>query len=347
MSKHQSSSRPGVVRGQRPLSTHRRVAHGVYVERPAPGVRDDPRCRLIDDLRALLLVLPPGATFTHVTAAAVLGWSLPKLPDVPPVFASVGDRDPRPRRPGLICSRLRRSHLHEEVLPASVRGAPVPVDHPAEILLRAARDLGTIDLVILADSARRLGHVTEESIRPVLESGRPGVRQLKRAWELSDPRAESPGETLLRLLHHVAGASVTPQVELYDEGRFLGRVDLLLDGAPSAHEYDGGGHRGEAQHRRDLRRERLLQRKVDRRGYVLDDLLNRPHAVLDDIDRALQRKPDPAREAAWRRLVDNSMYGAGYGRVIQRWRRLGGFDDWSGTRSTSVAKRGLVTKPDQ
>ncbi|MCM0618981.1 hypothetical protein [Nocardioides bruguierae] len=200
--------------------------------------------------------------------------------------------------------------------------------------------------MIMIDSARRLGHVDEAAMALVLGSGRPGVRALRTAWLLSDPRAESPGETLLRLLHLAAGAQVTPQVELRAGGTFLGRVDLLLDGTCCVHEYDGEHHRDAAQHRSDLRRDRRLQPRYQRRGYVLDDLLNRPADVLADIDSALGRPWDPTRLARWKRLVSNSMYGEGYGRLIQRWRRLGGFDDWSRTGRDRPQKSRLVAKPD-
>ncbi len=63
---------------------------------------------LVRDLKAFLLVLPQGAVFTHVTAARLLGWQLPRLPEQVPVFAAVRTKDNRPRRPGLICSRLVR-----------------------------------------------------------------------------------------------------------------------------------------------------------------------------------------------------------------------------------------------
>ncbi|MEJ7774321.1 MAG: hypothetical protein WKF72_05865, partial [Nocardioidaceae bacterium] len=81
------------------------------------------------------MVLPPMALFTHITGARLLGWQLPKLPEQVPVFAAVEGDANRPRRSGLICSRLVRETCrldrHE-----------LPVESAEEILLRASRDFG-------------------------------------------------------------------------------------------------------------------------------------------------------------------------------------------------------------
>ena len=111
---------------------------------------------------------------------------------------------------------------------------------------------------------------------------------LRAAWELSSERAESGGETVLRVFHEAIDVPVEPQVELFaDDGRFLGRGDLLVTGTCYVHEYDGEHHRGKGQQRTDLRRERGLGgTSYVRRGYVLDDLLNHPLVVMHEIDRA-------------------------------------------------------------
>src|SRR6478752_2003491 len=162
------------IRGEVRLVDHRRVSHGLYLRKQDGLTIDEESLR---DLGAYLLVLPKGAVFTHVTAARLYGWQLPKLPEQVPVFAAVsGDRN-RPRRPGLICSRLVRPDK-----PAVRCG--VPVDQPEEILLRAARDVGTLDLTIMVDSARRAGDIDADRMNAVLGSRRPGVRALRGAWEL-------------------------------------------------------------------------------------------------------------------------------------------------------------------
>ncbi|WP_248581816.1 hypothetical protein [Nocardioides sp. InS609-2] len=243
-----------------------------------------------------------------------------------PVFASVqGHR--RPRRPGLICSRLVRE-------PEACLVEGLPVDTPEEILLRAARDLGTVDLVIMIDSALERGDLDPAAMERMLESGRPGVGPLRAAYGLATARCESAGETLLRLFHTAMDIPVEPQVTLRDGvGRKIGRADLLLTGTTLVHEYDGAGHRDKIQHRVDLRRERgWAGTPYVRRGFTLDDLLNHPAVVMHELDRTLDRPHLIKRLRKWRRMVDNSLYAEpGRARIVNRWRRQMGVVDWSGT----------------
>ncbi len=311
------------IRGEVRRADCRRVSHGLFLK-IRDGLSDDDEFRR--ELRAFRLVLPPDAVFTHVTAARLLNWRLPALPEQVPVFASVqGER--RPRRPGLICSRLVR-----ETTPHLAQG--LPVDSPEEILLRAARDLGTVDLVIMIDSALQRGDLDPVAVTGVLASGRPGVGPLRAAYGLATSRCESAGETVLRLFHTAMDIPVEPQVTLRDgSGRTIGRADLLLAGTTLVHEYDGAGHRDKVQHRVDLRRERgWAGTTYVRRGFTLDDLLNHPAVVMHELDRSLDRPHLLSRLRKWRRMVDNSLYAEpGRARVVNRWRRQMGVVDWSGT----------------
>jgi hypothetical protein len=96
------------------------------------------------------------------------------------------------------------------------------------------------------------------------------------------------------------------------------------------HEYDGAGHRGKAQHRADLRRDRrLLGASYIRRGFTMDDLVNHPAVAMHEIDRALARSHDPERLRRWRRMIQGSLYSEqGRARLLNRWRRQMGVVDW-------------------
>ncbi|MBM7520424.1 hypothetical protein [Nocardioides nitrophenolicus] len=303
----------GAIRGEVRAAGHQRVAHGLYrIETPEIGDWEN----LLRDLGALLLVLPPGAVFTHVTAARLLGWKLPALPEQVPHFAAVRGQC-RPRRPGLICSRL----THDST-PSTAHG--LPVDAPAEILLRAARDLGDLDLTIMVDSAARLGHIDDDAIQEILETKRPGTRRLSRVWEVHDRRAESAGETILRLFHDVLEIPTASQIDVHDDhGRWVCRADLQVLGTLDLHEYDGAVHRESAVHKRDLRRERAIaSTRYRRRGFTLDDLLNHAATVMHELDRALNRPHQAERLRRWRALIDDSFYSAkGRDRVMNRWYR--------------------------
>lgn len=309
------------IRGEVRQVGYRRVSHGLYL-RILVGLTAAQEFRR--DLKAWLLVLPDGAVFTHLTAARLYGWRLPKLPEQVPVFAAVEGDPPRPRRTGLICSRLVRP----------TRGRTIhglPVDEPEEVLLRAARDLAVLDLAILIDSARALGHLDPARMCELLASGRPGTRRLRAAWDLSTRLSESAGETVLHVFHRVMDIPVQPQVTLVDDhGRIVGRADLLLTGTNHVHEYDGAVHRDPAQHRRDLRRERGWRGTLyTRAGFTLDDLLNHPLVVMHELDRLLGRPHRMSRLRRWQRMVDESLYSeSGRCRVMNRWKRVIGVIDW-------------------
>jgi hypothetical protein len=311
------------IRGEIRGAETRRVSHGLgLIKRDGLTEHEE----FLRELRALRLVLPPDAVFTHITGAILLGWQLPNLPEQLPYFAATRTNK-RPRRPGLICSRL----THES-RPGKVDG--LPVDAAEEVLLRCARDLGVLDLVILIDSALRLGHLDPDRMEKLLTSGRPGVIRLRRAWALADPKAESGGETVLRVFHTAMDVPVRSQFEVYDDdGRFRGKGDLLLTGTTLIHEYDGADHREKAQHRSDLRRERGLSGTPYRRnGFTLDDLLNHPTVVMHELDRLLERPHRRHRLDRWRVLLGESLYSpTGRERVMNRWKRRMGVIEWSRT----------------
>lgn len=314
------------IRGHIRLAGYRRVSHGLFLPSPE-GSDSGSEHEWHRELGAWLLVLPGGAQFTHLTGARLKKWKLPPVPDHLPVFAVVGRTDPRPRRNGLICSRLEVAGPENYV-------NGLPVDASEEILLRAARDLGLLDLLVLVDSARRMGDVDPQRMEAILDSRRPGVRLLRRAWLLSSDRADSPGETLLRLFDTVMDVEVKPQAELYDEaGNLVGHADLWVVGTDLIHEYDGAHHREKGQQRTDLRRGRgLAQTSYDRRGFTLDDLLNHPAVVMHELDRDLGRRHDARRLRRWRVLVEQSMYSeAGLRRIRNRWQRQMGVVEWSRT----------------
>jgi hypothetical protein len=316
------------IRGAVRQAGFRRVAHGLFL-RCVDGLS---AAEEFDrDLRAWLLVLPEGAVFTHVTGARLLGWRLPALPAQVPVFASVHGGERRARRPGLICSRLvdtgEPGGVHSFV-------DGIPVEAAEEILLRCARDLGHLDLVLMIDSALQHGDIDSDRMDRVVASGRPGVGPLRAAWVAADHRSESVGETVLRIFHNVMDVPVEPQVDLFDEsGRFVARADLLVTGTTNIHEYDGAGHRDKNQHRSDLRRDRRLAgTPYVRRGFTLEDLLNHPGVAMHELDRVLGRPHRRHRFRRWRRMVDQSLYSsAGRERVVNRWRREMGVVDWSRT----------------
>ncbi len=301
-----------VVRGHVRDPLYLRVSHGLF-QRRVPLDAGEPE--EIRRLRTWLAVLPDDARFTHVTGAGLRGWAIPQLPEFVPIFAATNQMSDRPRRPGLQVSRLTHATLPEQRVGLPVESAP-------EILLRAARDFAHLDLVALVDSARRRRDVTTSEIKPLLDTSRPGVVALRRAWDASTDRSDSVWESNLRSFHVAIDVPVQPQAPLLDrEGNVVTHGDLLIKGTFDIQEYDGEVHRGRSQHQRDLRRERAIAgTPYVRRGYTKDDLLNRDLEVLREIDGLLGRDHDPARLKDWRRLVEDScLTRAGRERVANRW----------------------------
>ena len=214
---------PPPIRGRVRCRGWDRLSHGLYL----PGNARS----LAEDLHAWRLVLPQ--TVSHLTVAELRGWWLP-AGIVHPVFVAMSNDDPRARRPGLFVCR------HTQPFARDLIDGP-PLTTPAETLLAAARDVGVLDLVIMADSALRLRHCTLTELRITARQRRRGAPLLRSVIPLLDSRSESSWESVMRVLHRAAEVPVTPQYEAFDEfGRFLARVDLRIDGTMRVHEYDGG-----------------------------------------------------------------------------------------------------------
>lgn len=299
---------PEVRRGRRTTKQWKPVSHGLYrtiahLEAPC------------DDLHAWRLVLPTSGAFTHLTAAREWGWWLPPLPDDLPVLASQSTAQPRPRRTGLRVTRHPR--------PVEVRHrAGLPLTSPAETLLACARDLGTLDLVVLTDSALHLRSCTLHEVAAVAAARRAGAPRLRRALTLADGRSESPWESVLRMLHVSCDVPVVPQHEVYDEdGSFVARGDLWLRGTRMLHEYDGGTHLERSRQRADLRRgRRLANAGWARRGYTSIDVLRQAVGILRDADLSLGRPHRPEQVRAWHALLADSLFTvAGTTRLRRRW----------------------------
>lgn len=289
-----------------------RVAYGLYI--PVDGPDEAA-------LHALASQLHRGAGFTHHTAARMRGWWLPPLPEGLPEFAGQNARN-RPRRGEL---RIIRTTPEPEI--TRLRG--LPIVSATDVLLALARHLGLLDVVVALDSALRCGDVTPQQLAGTLACRRFGVRRLRAAASLADPRSESPYETLLRILHVVCEVNVVPQHELWVDGHLVARGDLRLVGHDRFHEYDGAGHRDREQHRSDLRRDRDLDSAGwVRRGYTDLEVIHRPATILRDADRTLGRPHDPDRLEAWYSLLRESCFTpAGRHRLLVR---LGLVDDTPG-----------------
>lgn len=202
-------------------------------------------------LRAVADRMPARYAFSGRTAAWLHGLDLPPCD---PVEVTI-DRDESVR--GRAGVRLRRAALTEaEVITLDGLRATSP--------LRTVRDLGSgrdhVESVVAIEMAAHAGTVELRDVAhyAATHPGEKGIKRLRRATALADPRSESPMETRLRL-ELISARLPKPcvQSDLYDpSGEFLCRADLYYPDRWLVIEYDGENHRDRLAS--DMRRQNSL-----------------------------------------------------------------------------------------
>lgn len=258
-----------------------RLHHGVYaLGRRWPATLEQQfamRCR------GLLLLCPPGAVFSHTTAAALHKLALLHRHPVDVFHVTVPH--------GVNVTRMTGCRLHRARAPLkTVVSAGLPLTTLSRTVLDVAR-LGDLRSgVVCADSAlarRRDLDLQTELLRCY---GWPGYRCAARVVSLADGRAESPLESLARLVWREAGLpEPVLQASIHVGGSFLGRVDFLWRKQRVIVEVDGLAKYAEPG---ELAREKQRQNRLLLAGYVVlrftwADIVNRPHECAATVHRAL------------------------------------------------------------
>lgn len=165
--------------------------------------------------------------------------------------------------------------------------------------IRTAWDLGRVrwtdEAIAGLDSMLRLGAFSREEFLAGIERfrGMRWVTTLRAIGPLADGRSESPGESVLRLRCIEANVRVVPQVEVWRDGRLLGRLDLAAEDLLLAFEYDGvEWHSSPEQRMRDRER----QHDLEGAGWLIralarDDVFGRTRAC----DRIIREAAHQAR----------------------------------------------------
>lgn len=133
---------------------------------------------------------------------------------------------------------------------------------PARTLLDVARVLSHEALVCAVDGALHRDQVALSDITSHAgRRGQLGAPALRTALAVADGRAESPAETLARLLLQPLLPGLEPQVELFDHAaRLVARFDLGDRAVRFAVEADGKrGHAGAQMVAKDRRRDRVAE----------------------------------------------------------------------------------------
>jgi uncharacterized protein DUF559 len=255
-------------------TTRTRIRRGAW-SRPAHGVIapldvGDDDARLVHRRRHALaasaaVLRRPAQVVSGRSAAVLRGLPVFELPDRPETTdAHAGRWGPR-----------GASHVH----PARLSGQEVTswFGVPVTTVARTLVDLGRHDrrdAIMAADAALREDLVTRAEIDAALAAARgwPGVRPAREVLALADPRAESPLESLARLVMHDDGLPA-PELQVSIGGY---KVDMLFDEQRLIVEIDGlDKYSGNA-----LQREKRRERRLRRHGYRVerltwDDLVHR------------------------------------------------------------------------
>lgn len=156
-------------------------------------------------------------------------------------------------------------HRHDLVLrPGDLQRLPsgLVLTSPVRTLAHCASLLTHEALVCAMDDALHREVLSAAALDAAVaaHAGEPGAPALRRALAVADGRAESPAETLARLLLQPVIPGLEPQVRLHDDwGRILARFDLGERRGRFAVEADGRrGHAGMAA--KDRRRDRSSRR---------------------------------------------------------------------------------------
>lgn len=279
---------PGLLRSSR----FRPVIHGVYVS--SERIHD---ARL--GVEAALVVHPPGAFASHVSAARVYGIPVPTYAEE---HVSVFDEDDRRRRKGMVC------HIASpQARVLTVKG--LRVSAPAQTFIELASMLTLVDLVVVGDYIVGQEWYTPAQLVAVCErsADQHAAVALGAARYVRDG-VDSPMESRLRMLIVLAGLP-EPEVnlKLRDEyGDVVRRFDLSYPDVRLLVEYDGRQHAEDPeQYDSDIYR----REDLDRWGWRLvvvtsKGIYRKPEETLLRVHRALKERGAtglPARLSdAWR-----------------------------------------------
>ncbi|HEY7720769.1 MAG TPA: type IV toxin-antitoxin system AbiEi family antitoxin domain-containing protein [Pedococcus sp.] len=236
--------------------------------------------------RAVLLSRP-GATWASHHAALALA-------DLPLVACDLTRFD--------VCARVKASHRRGGVVthplppdekPLVLKGARSITTETA--LAQVAASSGVKAGVAALDAALHSTWVTAEGVEEAaarLELGPRAQGRVTQALGLADAHAESPGESLTRLVLTGLGFSVRSQVRISDTAGFVGRVDFLV-GERVVVEFDGLMKYEGAQGRGALAAEKRREDRLRAAGYEVVRLtwadLDRPNHLARLVREATAR----------------------------------------------------------
>ncbi|HET7467636.1 MAG TPA: DUF559 domain-containing protein [Candidatus Dormibacteraeota bacterium] len=188
----------------------------------------------------------------------------------------------------------------------------LPTTTPLRMLEDLARRLPLVEATVIADMALHDGLTDLSEFTAFARSrrGGRGLVNLRAVASHSEPKAESPMESRMRMTVVLAGLPrPEAQISVHDaRGRFVGRIDLYYQDHHLGLEYDGGSHR-ESLVQDNRRQNRLLEAGVTLLRFTAADVLSRPDTLVAQVRAILS-------SAGTRRLEpDISVPSAGTRRI--------------------------------
>ncbi|MEY2848496.1 MAG: hypothetical protein RI885_1161 [Actinomycetota bacterium] len=205
------------------------------------------------------MLLPPGAFFSHVTAARLLGIPLPAaLEGGPRLHISVVTPTTVPAIRG-VTSHEYRSAPSPLVLSGIALSPPARTWTMLAGLLSVADLVAAGDYLVSGDAPSTTVAALEAEVLGL--TGARGVRALREALPQIRVGPRSRRETHARLLAVAAGLPEPElNVELFDAfGRFVAMVDIAWKRYRVALEYEGKHHQERGQFRKDVRRREQVE----------------------------------------------------------------------------------------
>lgn len=286
------SSSPFLVGDAIAAGTSRASLRTLRWDRSIYGVRapSTPERTLLDTCRMFAARLPADAFFSHATAARLIGMPLPLRAQTSPTLDIAV---PAPAR----APHARGIRGHELAVQSGDVTSSRGIRHtsPSRTWCDLASVLGLLDLVAAGDHLIhwRLPLVDHEelTVRSREFVGRRGMSKIRQALPLLDARAESPPESMLRVLlslHGLPSPRINHTIVDTETGK-AARPDFIFSEQRLILEYQGDYHRTKSQWRKDMTRRTRLEGDGWRVMEINWDDLMDPGELASRIRRQLSR----------------------------------------------------------
>ncbi len=265
-----------------------RIGMGLYAKRDmAEGLRRHEFGEMFLAAYAAVAALGPGTAASHQTAAQIHGLDLLTRPGAEVTVTRAPGRGSRSAKPGV--------HLYVARLPAGhvCQVFGLPITTAARTVLDVARATPFREGLVTADSALHQHRTSKEEMRTLLAET-PRARGCRTAWdvvEFADGLAESPLESIARVVFRDCGLPKPALQVTIGHDEFIGRVDFFWERYRTIAEVDGAmkyadPYRARAQLRRD--------KKLREAGYEVvhfgwREIMSDPDAVAASIRAAFRR----------------------------------------------------------